>query len=56
MARQPVNGRVVAAREIAHPRPLDLDDPRPQIGQLPRCKRRSDSLFNRDDGDAGQRE
>ena len=46
---------VVATREVAHAWPLDLDDARPEVGELPRRERCSDCVLERDDGDAGQR-
>ena len=56
MARQSLNGGVVAAREIAIARPLDLDDPRAEIRELSRRKRHRHGLFERDHGDPGERQ
>ena len=50
----PLHAGVVAAREVAAVRPLDLDDARAEIGELPRGERPGDGLFDRDDGDALQ--
>ena len=47
---------VVSASKVADLRPLDLDDTRAQIGQLPCSKGSRDSLFQRDYGYSLQRE
>src|SRR6185437_9949338 len=36
--------------------PLDLDHPRPQVGELPGRERRGDRLLERDDGDPLKRQ
>ena len=51
----PVHGPVVAAREVTAG-PLDLDDPRAQVGELPGGERRGDRLFKRDDGNPLKRQ
>ncbi len=51
MAREPMHGGVVRAREVAVDRPLDLDDPRPQVCQLPCGKRHGHGLFHGDHRD-----
>ncbi len=43
--RQPLHALVVAAREVACPRPLDLDHARPQVGELARAERRRDCML-----------
>lgn len=45
---------VVAAREVTAVDPLDLDDPGPEIGELPGGEGGRDGLFDGDDGDALQ--
>ena len=55
MRRETVDALVVAAREIAHAGPLDLDHPRAEVRELPRCERRGDRVLERDDGNALQR-
>ena len=54
VAREPLDGRVVAAREVAAVGPLDLDHARAEVGELPRRERRGDGLLEGDDGDAFQ--
>ena len=49
---QAAHALVVAAREVAAARALDLDHARAQVGQLARGERRGDGVFERDDGDA----
>ena len=46
---QALDRAVVAAREVAAARPLDLDDPRAEIGELAAGKRRGHRLLDRDD-------
>jgi hypothetical protein len=46
------DGLVVVSREIAHARPLYLDNARTKIRKLTRRERRSDSLLEGDDSDA----
>src|SRR3979411_1468216 len=46
---------VVGTREIADARTFYFDDPRPEIGELPRRERPGDRVLERDDGDAGER-
>src|SRR5207247_8599955 len=50
--RQALDRAIVAARSIATARTLDLDDPCAELGELTRCERAGDDLFERDDGDA----
>ena len=52
---QAVDAVVVAAGEVAGVRPLDLDHPRAEVGELPGRVRRGDRLFERDDGDSTKR-
>ena len=52
IARLAVHRSVVRAGEVARARPLDLDDPRPEVGELPGGERRRDRLLKGDDGDA----
>jgi hypothetical protein len=47
VARHTVDGRIVAACEIADVGALDLDDTRAEIRKLPRRERRSDCLLDR---------
>ena len=56
MARESLDGGVVAAREIADDRPLDLDDPGAEVGQLARRERDRHRLLERENGDTGQRQ
>ncbi len=56
VAREALDAGVVSAREIAAVGPLDLDDTRAEVGKLPRRKRRSDGLLDRDHGDPFQRQ
>jgi len=44
------------SREVAHAGALDLDDAGTEVGELPRGKGGSDSMFQSDHGDAGERE
>ena len=53
--REAAHALVVAAREIAHAGPLDLDDARAEVGELARRERRGDRVLERDDGDAFER-
>ena len=55
VARLPLHGRVVPAREVALPRPLDLDHPGAEVGQLARRERRGHRLLDGDDERALQR-
>ena len=55
MRREAAHALVVAAREVAHAGPLDLDHPRAEIRKLPRGERRGDRVLEGDDGDAAQR-
>ena len=50
-----VHAGVVGTREVAHARPLHLDDTRAQVGQLAAGKGRGDGVLERDDGDAVKR-
>src|SRR2546423_1153267 len=43
---------VVAAREIAAPRPLDLEDASAVVGEVARAEGGRDGVFEREDGDA----
>ena len=52
MRREAAHAAVVGAREVADTRALDLDDPRAEVGELPRAERRRDRVLERDDGDA----
>ena len=52
MRRQPIDSGIVATREIACTRPLDLDDARPEVGELARAERCRDRMLERDDCDA----
>ncbi len=54
MRRQAGHALVVRAGEVARARPLDLDDARAEVGQLPRAERRGDRVLERDDGGAGE--
>jgi len=54
MARQPVHGGVVPAREVSVDRPLDLDDPRAEIGELPGGERYGDRLLHGDHRHPGE--
>ena len=56
VARLAVHRPVVAAGEVADTRPLDLDDPGAQVGQLPGGERRRDRLLQSDDHDPRQRQ
>src|SRR5437762_6892048 len=56
MTRHAFDGRIVAAREIADRRPLDLDDARPEIRQLSGRERRGDRLLDGNHGDSFQRQ
>src|SRR5262249_23635419 len=53
--RQSLDRAVVAASGVAAAGPLDLDDPGPELGELPRGERAGDDLLERDDGDSVQR-
>ena len=53
IGRLAVHHRIVVAREIAA-RPLDLDDPRPGVGQLRRAQRRRHGLVDGDDENIGE--
>src|SRR5699024_760117 len=55
VARHPLDGRVVAAGEVANPGALDLDDPGPQVCELAGGERGRDGLLAADDGDALER-
>src|SRR5699024_6979733 len=55
VARHPLDGRVVAAGEVANPGSFDLDDPGPQVGELAGGERGRDGLLAADDGDALER-
>ena len=55
VARQPLDRRVVAAGEVADDGALHLDDPRPEVGELPRGERRRHRLFQGDDRHAVER-
>ena len=52
--RQPVHALVVAAREVARARPLDLDHTRAEIGKLARTKRRRDRVLEGDNEGSGK--
>ena len=52
MAGLAEGGPVVAAGEVAAARPLDLDHPRAEVGQLAGRERGGHRLLNRDDGEA----
>jgi len=41
------------ARKVATARPLDLDDVRAKVGQVPRRQRRGDRVLPGDDANAG---
>jgi len=56
LAGQAVHGRIVATREIAAVRALDLDDARAPVGKVPTPKRSGDHLFEREHGDSAQRQ
>jgi hypothetical protein len=56
VAGQALDRLVVVPGEVASPRPLDLDDPRSQVGELTGGKRRSDRLLDRDHRDPGEGE
>ena len=56
MTGQPLDRAVVPAREVTDAGPFDLDDPRPEIGELPAGERRGDSLLDGHDDDAVERE
>ena len=47
---------VVVPGEVARARPLDLDDPGAEVGELPGGERRRHRLLQRDHHDADQRE
>ncbi len=49
VARLAEHGPVVAAGEVAGARPLDLDDPGAEVGELPRGERDGDRLLQRHD-------
>ncbi len=49
VAGQSFHGLVVAAREVARTRTLDLDYPRPEVRELARREGRGDRLLERDD-------
>ena len=53
--REPSRRRVVAAREVADPGPLDLDDARPEVGELAGGERRRHRLLERQDRDPVER-
>jgi len=53
LARHPVHHIIIIAAEIAFAGPLDLDDPRTPVGQMPAGERCRDGLLQRDHGDAG---
>src|SRR5438094_8823007 len=55
MRRQAVDRCIVAACEVAAVGPLDLDDARPEVGEMARGERRRDRLLNGDDGDVFKR-
>jgi hypothetical protein len=46
------HGFFVAARKVAHARPLDLDRPRVEIGELASRKRCCDGLLQCNDGNS----
>ena len=52
VAGQALDGGVVVPREVAWARPLDLDHPGAQVGQLTGGERRGDRLLHRDHRDA----
>ena len=56
VARHPVHGLVVAAREVPGAGPLDLDHPRAEVGEVPGGQRGGHRLLASDDGDAVQGE
>jgi len=45
MGRYSTHSFFLATREVAHAGPLNLDDPRAEIGELARRKRRRDGLL-----------
>ena len=53
--RLTVHGRVVAPGEVTDAGSLDLEHGRTQVGEVTRCQRRSDGVFERDDDDTGER-
>src|SRR5207247_1718753 len=55
VAGQAAHRCIVRAGEVANSRTLDFDDTRTEIGEVARRERRSDGLFQRDDGDSFQR-
>ena len=55
MAGHPVHGAVVVAGEIAGSRPLDLDHPGAEVGELAGGQRHGHRLLQRDDGDSRKR-
>ena len=55
MRRQAVDRCIVAACEVAAVGPLDLDDARPEVGEVARGERRRDRLLDGDDGDVFKR-
>jgi len=54
MRGQAIHPLIVAAREIAHLGPLDLDDPGAEVRQLPGTERRGNGVLEGNDGDAIQ--
>ena len=56
VARLAEHGPVVAAGEVAGARPLDLDDPGAEVGELPGGEGHRDGLLQRDHHDPRQRE
>ena len=56
IARLAEHGPVVAAGEVAAARPLDLDDPGAEVGELPGGEGHRDGLLQRDHHDPRQRE
>src|SRR5690606_34290129 len=52
MRRLPAHALVVAAREVAAARALDLDHARAEVGELARAVRRRDCVLQGDYGDA----
>ena len=54
MRGQAIDALVICTREVTDAGALDLDDACAQIGQLARAERRSNRMFEGDDGDAVQ--